>query len=221
MATILVIDHHSVVRRGICCLLRDHLDGPTFIEADGAAGALRAIRAQSIDLTILEPYLPGTDGLRLIRELRERQRQTPMLAFSGLTQRELAHRTLRAGATGFLSKEAPLTELVASVTRFLTRSSAPQARGAHSLADPCPERAEIVHPAVHTPLSDRELQILRFLAQGKSAPVIGRLLLISPKTVNTHRGHIYQKLGVASTSELTSYAYQHGLVPCRRVSSQT
>jgi DNA-binding CsgD family transcriptional regulator len=75
-------------------------------------------------------------------------------------------------------------------------------------------------PSAHAVLSDRELQILRLLAQGHTGPKIGRLLSISPKTVNTHRRNIYRKLGLSTASALLSYAYRHRLVPCRRISSE-
>ena len=120
MPTIRVVDPQPVVRHGIGCLLREQLEGAIFIEAGSAGGALAVVRERNLDLIILGPDLPGTDGLRLVRELRARQPRAPILAFTGLTADAFVERVLRAGAAGFLSKASPVSELAATVGCLLT-----------------------------------------------------------------------------------------------------
>ena len=124
MPVILIVDPHPVVRHGIACLLREQLEFVTCIEAECAGGALKVVRENALDLIILEPDLPGADGLRLVKELRARQPRAPILAFTGLIADEFVERVLRAGAAGCLCKESPVSGLAGMVDCLLTHPAA-------------------------------------------------------------------------------------------------
>ncbi len=219
MPTILIVDHQPVVRKGVSCLLREQFRSATLIEADGKEAALATLRKGNVELIVLEPDLPDTDGLRLINELQTKWPRTPVLVLTCARTGELARRALRAGAADFLPKAAPVAELTAMVASLLAADHTAVVdrtdggRGPARVQEPEAESSDR-----HAPLSDRELQVLRLLAHGYSAQRVAQLLCISAKTVNSHRRHIYHKLGLATVSELTSYAYRHRLVRCRRLS---
>jgi DNA-binding NarL/FixJ family response regulator len=217
MPTVLIIDPQPVVRKGLGWALQKALHGVALVEADGAGAARRAVRVRRIDLIVLEPDLPDADGLRFIKELRAQRPDTPILVFSALAAGEIARRAVGAGASAFQHKDASLQALGQMARELLAghRRVGPVTEPPTPVPGP---RAEPTAPSAT--LSDRELQVLRLLSQGRSAPEVARVLSISPKTVNTHRRHIYRKLGLDSVSALAAYAFRHGLVPNRRVSSE-
>jgi two-component system invasion response regulator UvrY len=216
MPAILVVDNQPVVRKGIGSALQEMLGPVTLAEAGDAGAALHALGDGEFDLIVVEPALPDADGLRLIKELRSRRPRTPLLAYSALAESQNRARIERLGAT-FLAKTAALDELRLAVARAL---AGPQhVVGAGSAGKLAVAVARQGPDPPHARLSNRELEVLRLLAHGRSAPQAGRLLNISAKTVNTHRQHIYRKLGVSTPSELTGYAFRNGLVSNRRLSS--
>lgn len=216
MPAILVVDNQPVVRKGIGSTLQEMLGPVTLAEAGDAGAALRALGDGGFALIVVEPALPDADGLRLIAELRSRRPRTPLLAYSALAESPHRARIERLGAT-FLAKTATLDELRLAVSRAL--GGPQQVVGAGSAGKLAVAAARQGPDPSHARLSNRELEVLRLLAHGRSAPQAGRLLNISPKTVNTHRQHIYRKLGVSTPSDLTGYAFRNGLVSNRRLSS--
>jgi len=217
MPAILVVDNQPVVRKGIGSALQEMLGPVTLAEAGDSGAALRALGNGEFDLIVVEPALPDADGLRLVKALRSRRPRTPLLAFSTLAESAHGARIERLGAM-FLAKTASLDELRLAVTHALGGTH--YAVSADSVSQlPGAAAGQGADPP-HARLSNRELEVLRLLAQGHSAPQAGRLLNISAKTVNTHRQHLYRKLGMSTPSELAGYAFRSGLVSSRRLARE-
>jgi len=158
---------------------------------------------------LLDMSMPGRAGMDLIRQVRAERPRVRILVLSMHQEHQYAIRAIRAGASGYLTKESAARELatalrkVASGGAYITPEVAEQlALGAMPSADALP----------HTTLSDREFQVLRMLVSGKSVSDIAGALTLSVKTVSTHKARLMQKLGVSNTSEMFRYAIQHRLV---------
>jgi DNA-binding NarL/FixJ family response regulator len=211
MIRILLAEDHAMVRAGLRTLLEHQKDIVVVAEAaDGADAVSWALRLQP-DVAILDVGLPGIDGLDALERIKARASRIRVLLISGMWRSEYLTRALRAGASGFLLKEESSTELVRAVRAV--------ARGGLAFAhtgDMASLDAQLYHgnnglqPPRHSELTDREREVLRLVALGYSNSEIAEQLAISPKTVDTHRTHVMEKLGLHSRAELTRYALQHG-----------
>jgi DNA-binding NarL/FixJ family response regulator len=204
---ILLIDDHPIVRRGVRELLAEAFDAE-FAEAESGAAALRLAVAESWDLAILDLGMPGLHGLDVLRQLRDRRPTVPIVILSGHTDEEYAVRALRAGASGYVTKEAAADELVLAVRKAIEGGtyvcSAMAQRIALLLSQP--------NRARHATLSARELQVLRMIGAGKTVKQIGLELGLSDKTISTYRARLLEKMQLETTAELMRYALHMGLV---------
>lgn len=198
---VLVVDDHELTRQGVRVVLSRQL-GATCDEASRADEALAKLAKDDFDLVILDLVIPGRDGLELLGEIRRRWPKLPVVMLSGLREEDYAVRALRAGAAGFVSKGAPPAELVEAARKALAGGKFVQPAVAEQLAS-APQGAD---------LSQRELQILRLVATGKSRKEIAAELSLSEKTIATYRARIARKLGVSTNVELTQYAFRNHLV---------
>lgn len=208
MLKVLIVDDHAIVRKGLKEILTDESDIEVF-EAGDAEHASELIRREDWDLIVLDLDLPGKSGLKLLEELKGAPRCAPVLVLSIYPEEQFALRTLRAGAAGYLSKDAAPENLVAAIRRIV-------GGGKHiseAVAELLLLRATS-HPdtSLHEKLSDREFQILRLFGQGKTISSIAKDLSISVPTVSTHRARMLEKMGMKTTAELIRYAVQHHLV---------
>jgi two-component system, NarL family, invasion response regulator UvrY len=209
MLQILIVDDHAIVRRGLRQILTDEPDLQVS-ETGDAHDAFRRILERPWDLVVLDLDLPGKSGLDLLKEIRQERPRLPVLILSVHLPEQFAVRTLRAGASGFLSKDAAPDELVTAIRRIL--------RGGKYITEPTAERllAELNAPATgmpHDALSDREFQILRLLGAGKTVKAIATELSLSVPTVSTYRARVLQKLGLRTTAEVVRYAIEHRVSP--------
>jgi two-component system, NarL family, invasion response regulator UvrY len=210
MIKVLIVDDHAIVRRGLKELLTDEPDISVF-EAGDAELASELIRKDRWDLIVLDLDLPGKSGLQLLEEVKTDSRSIPVLVLSVYSEEQFAVRTLRAGAAGFMSKDAAAEDLVAAIRRIL-------AGGKHisqTVAELLVARASPDSDAFNSPhekLSDREFQILRLFGSGKTVSGIARELSISIPTVSTYRARILEKMQMKTTAELIRYAVQNRLV---------
>ncbi|TAJ10072.1 MAG: response regulator transcription factor [Nitrospirae bacterium] len=209
MIQVAILDDHAVVRRGIREILSAEPDMQVCCEAATAQGLLDAIRKQACDLVVMDITLPGRSGLEVLHELREERPKLPVLVLTIHAEEQFGIRTLKAGAAGYLNKEAAPDELVKAIRkivgggRYLTPSLA------EALA------AEVMSPQdrpLHQTLSNREDEVFRLLASGKTVTDVGRQLALSVKTVSTHRTRILKKLRLTTTAELIRYAILNRLV---------
>lgn len=199
----LLVDDHPIVRRGVRDLLLHEQLCSEIEEASGGEAALEAIRREPWDLLLLDVALPDKHGLEVLKETKLLQPRLPVLMLSLYPEKEFAMRAIRAGASGYLTKQSAPSELLTAVRRVLQGGR----YITEALAEQMAEALEAgVEGALHARLSDRELQVLRLFGQGKSVSVIAEELALSVKTVSTYRARILEKLSCQTTAELIRYA---------------
>jgi two-component system, NarL family, invasion response regulator UvrY len=206
---ILIADDHALVRRGIRETVAEHLPQAEFGEADSTAAVLDAVWHQEWDLLILDLSMPGRGGLDVIRDVRQARPHLRVLVLSMHPEEHFTVRVLKAGASGYVSKEKAAEELVAAVDKVLTGAPYVSARMAERLVA---QLATGGDRPPHERLSDREFQVFRALAAGRTVKEIAGDLSLSMQTVSTHRTRLLRKLGLARNAELLRYALDHGLV---------
>ena len=207
-ARFLVVDDHAVVRRGLAEILRDAFAGAECVEAGSAREAALAFGSTKWDAVILDVNLPDGSGLELVKEFRGRAPGTPVVVLSIHSETPFAVRARKAGAAAYLTKESAPEELVAAVRKARAGGRYVSPALAERLADSVAAGGSEPHER----LSDREFEILRLIASGKTVSEAAELLHISVKTVSTHRARILEKTGMKTNAELTHYAISRGLV---------
>lgn len=210
MIKVLIVDDHAIVRRGLKELLTDEPDISVF-EAGDAETASEIIRSARWDLIVLDLDLPGKSGLQLLDEVKRDSRSIPVLVLSVYPEEQFAVRTLRAGAAGFMSKDAAAEDLVAAIRRILGGGKHISPNVAELLLSQATPDSD-ARTSPHEKLSDREFQILRLFGSGKTVSGIARELSISVPTVSTYRARILEKMELKTTAELIRYAVQNRLV---------
>jgi DNA-binding NarL/FixJ family response regulator len=208
MQRVLLVDDHAVVRRGVRAILEDHLHGISIAEAGNGDDALAAL-ADPFDAVVLDLSMPGRDGFDLLAEIKHRHPKLPVLIMSLHGEEQFALRALRAGAAGYLTKSTAPEQLVAAVNKVL--------RGGRYISESLAERlaADVSEPVAGSPherLSDREFDVMRGIASGRSVSEIAAQMHLSVKTVSTYRARLLDKMGMTSNAELTRYALEAGLV---------
>ena len=206
---VLIIDDHPIVRTGIRSLLARAPDIEVAGEAaDGEEGLRRAAETRP-DVVVLDVSLPGTSGLEVLKSLKKQLPAAAVLMLSMHPEEQYAVRLLRAGASGYLSKEAPAETLIGVVRKVASGGKFVSPQVAERLAfnlDP-----DFEGP-LHEKLSRREFEVLRLLASGKTASDIARELKLSIKTVSTYRRRILDKMSMSTTAQLIRYAFENRLV---------
>jgi DNA-binding NarL/FixJ family response regulator len=209
MIRVLIADDHALIRQGLIRILTRHGDIQVVGEAANAAELLEQFQKHPCDVVVLDITMPGRSGLDALADLKYRRRDLPVLILSVHPEDQFALRALRAGAAGYLTKDAAPEELVNAVRRIATGARYMSADLAQKLALSLVENAE--RPA-HERLSAREHEVMRLLASGRTVSEVARDLSLSVKTVSTYRTRLLDKLGLESTAALMRYALQHGLV---------
>lgn len=210
MTSILVVDDHEVVRRGLREVLVEGVAGVRVGEARDAAGALEALAREPWDLLLLDLCLPDRGGLELLEEVRRAHPGLPVLIVSAHSEEEFAVRSIRLGAAGYVTKSMTSGTLLDAVDHALSGRRFVSATLAQRLA-------ELVgggggEAAPRAALSARELEVLRRVAAGRTLREISAELQLSVKTVATYRARLSEKLGLSRRAELTRYALQHRLI---------
>lgn len=205
----LIADDHPVVRRGVRDVLEDEHLCSDIYEAKTGEEALEALRRQPWDLLILDIALPDKHGLDVLKEAKLLQPRLSVLMLSLYPEKEFAMRAIKAGASGYLTKQSAPSELLAAVHRVLQGGRYITEALAEQMAHALETGGDDV---LHARLSDRELQVLRLLGQGKSVSVIAEELCLSVKTISTYRARILGKLSCESTGELIRYAVEARLI---------
>ena len=209
MIRILIADDHPIVRRGLKEILVRELEGATCGEAGNAQQVLSEVQSHDWDLLILDVTMPGRSGLDVLRDLRKLRPKLPVLVLSMHPVDQLGKRSLRGGASGYMNKESAPEELIGAVRKVLEGSVYVSPLLAQRLALDLRANPERL---LHETLSEREFEVLRMLASGKTVTEIAAELHLSLPTVSTHRAHILAKMNMTTTAALISYAVHNRLV---------
>ncbi len=209
MTRVLLVDDHAVVRRGVRDILTEALGQVTFGEAAKPAEALEALQREDWDVVILDISLPGRGGLDALRDMKRLRPHVPVLVLSMHAEDHYALRALRAGAAGYVNKESAADELAGAVRKVLAGGTHVSAVLAETLAKSL--RADASRPA-HERLSDREMEVLRGIASGKTVKEISVELSLSEKTISTYRTRLLEKMQMRTNADLIQYALREGLV---------
>src|SRR5580693_7243631 len=206
---VLIADDHAVFRRGLRETLAEAFSRVTFGEAKTAQETLEHVRRLEWDVVILDISMPGKSGLDILDDLKRLRPKLPILLLSMHPEQQFARRALKAGAAGYLTKDGVPEELKVAIKKIVVGGRYVSATLAEKLAVDLREGADL---PLHELLSDREFQVLRMIASGKTVKEIGEELFLSVKTVSTYRARILEKTGMKTNAELIRYALQSQLV---------
>lgn len=209
MIRLLICDDHAIVREGLKQILADAPDLDVVAEAGDGPEAVGRIRRGGIDVALLDIALPGRDGLDVLKQLHQEFPKLPVLVISTYPEKQYALRSLRLGAAGYLNKGADPSELITAIRKIAHGGMFVSPTVAETLA--AAMRKDTGEPP-HELLSQREYQVLMFIAAGKSLTEIATQLSLSPNTVSTYRARIMEKINTHNDVETALYAVQHHLV---------
>jgi len=209
MTQILIADDHALVRAGLKQFLLEERRDVQIAEASSGLQTLDMLRGGTFDLLILDINMPDRGGLDILKHVRAGYPATRVLVLSGYPERQYAINVLKAGASGYLSKDGPPSELIKAVSQVLAGRRYVSA----SLAELLVADLDVDQDKpLHADLSEREFQIFCKLAAGQSVSGIANELSLSVKTVSTYRTRVLEKMCFKSNADITSYAVRNGLV---------
>lgn len=205
----LIVDDHKIVREGLKLILDDSEDISVEGEASNGEEAFKLITENNYDLVLLDISMPGKSGLEVLREIKSYKPEQKVLILSMHAENIYAKRTLKAGASGYMTKESASTDLVDAIHKIHS--------GGKYIT---PQLAEILFRDIggdisispHEKLSNREYQVFEKIALGKKVFEIAEDLKLSSKTISTYRTRILEKMNMESNSELTNYALKNNLL---------
>jgi DNA-binding NarL/FixJ family response regulator len=206
---VLIADDHAVFRRGLKETLAEAFPKVTFGEASTAQETLDHARRQDWDVAILDISMPGKSGLDILDDLKRLRPRLPILLLSMHPEQQFARRALKAGAAGYLTKDGVPEELKEAIKKIVGGGRYVSATLAERLAVELRDESDL---PLHELLSDREFQVLRMIASGKTVKEIADELSLSVKTVSTYRARILEKTGMKTNAELIRYALHSQLV---------
>lgn len=209
MIRILIADDHSVVRKGLKQILLEGFPTAHIEEVPDAEEMIRKIMQFPWDVVISDLSMPGRSGLEALQQLKQINPKLPVLILSIHPEDQYALRVLKAGASGYLSKDMAPDELVNAVQRVMLGKKYITASIAEKLASVLDQDSG---KAAHESLSDREFSVLKLLAAGKSVSEIAESLFLSVTTVSTYRSRIMAKMGMKNNADLTLYSIEHKLI---------
>ena len=206
---ILIADDHSVVRKGLRLILTEEYPHAQIDEVPDAVDLLKKVSKETYTVIISDITMPGRSGVEIIKEVREYAPKTPILVLSVHAAEEYAVRAIKAGASGYLTKDSAPDELVKAVEYILRGKRYITPEIAELLADSYGDNFD---KAAHESLSDREFEVMKLIASGKSISDMAEMLSLSVNTISTYRARILDKMHMHSNTEIIKYAIEHKLV---------
>ena len=207
MIQVMIADDHRLVRRGIKEILRTTTDIVVCGEAANGDELLELLREAQPDVLILDMSMPGLSGTDLIQQLSSKFPQLRILVLSMHNEGQFAARAIRAGARGYVTKDADPAILLLAIHRIAMNGKYIDPALVEAMVFDPPEAIQLPHAS----LSDREVQVLKLVVAGKSLNAIATELHLSPKTISSHKMRLMQKLGTESNMDLIRYAMRHQL----------
>jgi two-component system invasion response regulator UvrY len=206
---VLIADDHAIIRDGLKKILADTDDMVVAGEAMNGSIALEKVRERDWGLVVLDLSMPGRSGIELIKLIKTEKPKCPVLIFSMHPEEQYAVRALRAGASGYLSKEGDSDLILPALRKVAAGGVYFSAKVAELLVCEATPHAQSLP---HQRLSDREFQIFEHIVRGMSLTEIANELSLSIKTVSTHKSHIMSKMGMSTQVEWVRYAIAHHLI---------
>jgi len=203
---VLIVDDHPVFRYGIAALINAEADLMVCGEASSSPAALEAMRTLQPDIALLDISLPGTNGIELIKLMKAEQPKLPLLMLSMHDESLYALRALKAGALGYVMKAEALTHVLDALRKALLGEIYVSPRLGERLIFQAIQSVDGNTGSPVDRLSDRELEVLELLGRGRGTKEIAAELHLSVKTIETHRGHIKEKLGFRDAGEMVRFA---------------
>ena len=209
MIRVLIADDHTLFREGLKKIIAGTSDIVVAGEASNGNEVLARLKDERYDVLVLDIAMPDKDGLDVLKETRARYQGLPVLMLSMFPEEQFATRVLKAGASGYLTKESVPEVLIMAIRKV--------ARGGKYVSESLAEKlvsglSDDTRKLPHERLSDREYQILCLIASGKRMKEIASQLSLSPSTISTYRSRILEKMGMANNAELTLYASRNHLL---------
>lgn len=209
MIRILLADDHALVREGLKRILAAAADIEVAGEAASGDETLAAVKQSDFDLALVDLSMPGLGGVDLIKRLKLEKPRLRILVLSMHGEKQYAARALKAGASGYLTKDSAAAQLLGAIRKVagggvhISETAAAELLGAAAPAGDAPP---------HAALSDREFEVFRQLVAGRSITEIAAALHVSVKTISTHKARLLEKMAMGSTAELVRYAVEHRLL---------
>lgn len=207
---ILIADDHAIVRKGIRQLLVEEYPSATIEEVGDSESLITKTNTESWDVVICDLDMPGRSGLDAMQQIRAMHPKLPVLIMSIYPAEQYARRLLKAGAAGYLSKDAATEDLAKAVRQVLRGHKYISPGVAQIIADDIGQFG--ADKASHESLSNREFEIFKLIASGKSVSEIADKLSLSSATISTHRARILAKMNLRTNAELTRYALENKLI---------
>ena len=209
MLRILIADDHTVVRKGLIQILLEEFTNAVIEEVADAEALIQKVMSEKWDVVVSDLSMPGRSGLDALQQIKLSFPDLPVLILSIHPEEQYALRALKAGAAGYLSKDTAPDELVKAVQKVLLGKKYISQSIAERLAN---SFSSDHNNTPHEILSDREFDVMKFLANGKSVSEIAEMLSLSVTTVSTYRARVMTKMNLKSNSDLTKYAIENNLI---------
>ena len=206
---VLIADDHALIREGLRKTLSGEPDMKLVGDVGNVADLFKQLERLAVNIVLLDITMPGESGLDALKELRHKYPHIPVLILSFHPEHRFAVRALKAGASGYITKQSATEELVQAIRKIVGGGKYVSAALAEELATEL-DTGSGKQP--HETLSDREFQVMRLIAAGKKSSEIAEELSVTMSTVNTYRMRIFEKMKMQSNVELARYALEHGLI---------
>ncbi|MFO1302239.1 MAG: response regulator transcription factor [Burkholderiales bacterium] len=208
MIRVVIADDHTILREGLRQLLRAASDIEVAGEAADGFEVLARVRGLDFDVLLLDMSMPGKSGIELIKQVKAEKPRLRILVLSMHEETQYAVRAIKAGASGYVTKDSAGTQLVTAIRKVANGGAFITAEVAEQLALGAMPDAE---QPPHAVLSDREYEVLQLLVSGQTVTDIAGKLNLSGKTVSTHKARLMEKLGIDNQADLVRYAIKHGV----------
>ena len=208
MIRVLIVDDHAIVRRGLRQIVAETGDIVVNGEAETGSQAIKTARQEDFDVMLLDISLPDKNGIEVLKQIKKEKPKLAVLMLSMHGEREFAVRALKAGASGYLTKQSAPAQLVTAIRHVAAGKKYVSPALAEELANALGVDTE---KPLHETLSDREFQTLRLIASGKTLSGMSAELCLSPKTISVYRSRLLEKLKLKNNSDLIRYAIKNRL----------
>ncbi|MCL5037592.1 MAG: response regulator transcription factor [Chloroflexi bacterium] len=209
MTKILIADDHPVIRQGLKQILAETSDIVVSGEASSGPEALKKVENENFDVVLLDLSMPEISGLDILKQIKAEKPHLPVLILTIHPEEQYAIRALKAGASGYVEKKTAPDELVKAIRKVYRGGKYVSSALAEKLAFHIVDGSE---KALHLALSDREFQVLRMIATGKTVKEISEELFLSVKTISTYRSRILNKMKMKSNADIIRYAIEMDIV---------